>query len=131
MSYKNHINKFQDADAIQAAVNNGNLEKPYVALAETLDYNTKVVFDVDAQDMEFPASGGTSAITITASQDWTITLPAWLSASTLSGNSSQEVTISATTTQQAHEGTISVSAATTAVTINVEQAEPVIDYSTM
>lgn len=132
MSYKNHINKFQDADAIQDAVNNGNLEKPYVALAcNALDFNTKVVFDVDAQDMEFPASGGTSAITITASQDWTITLPAWLSASTLSGNSSQEVTVSATTTQQAHEGTISVSAATTSVTINVEQAEPVIDYSTM
>lgn len=54
MSYKNHINKFQNADAIQAAVNNGNLLKPYVALAgNALDFNTKVVFDVDAQDMEF------------------------------------------------------------------------------
>lgn len=132
MAYKNHIAKYNNSQEIQDAVNNGNLEKPYVALAgNALDFNTKVVFDVDAQDMEFPASGGTSAITITASQDWTITLPAWLSASTLSGNSSQEVTVSATTTQQAHEGTISVSAATTAVTINVEQAEPVIDYSTM
>ena len=134
MSYISHINKYASSQAIQDAVNNGTLANPYVAINDDtglLDWNMKVKFDVDADDMEFPGSGGTSAITITASQDWTITLPAWLSASTLSGNSSQEVTVSATTTQQAHEGTISVSAATTSVTINVEQAEPVIDYSTM
>lgn len=130
MAYKNHIAKYNNSQAIQDAVNNGNLEKPYVALGlDGLDYNTKVVFDVDAQDMEFPASGGTSAITITASQDWTITLPAWLSASTLSGNSSQEVTVSATTTQQAHEGTIRITNGAKTFTVNAEQAEPAIDYS--
>lgn len=44
MSYKNHINKFASAAAIQAAIDNGDLLKPYVALdasAGTLDWNSK------------------------------------------------------------------------------------------
>jgi len=46
MTYENHINKFVDAAAIQAAVDNGDLLKPYVALdvsAGTIDYNTRSV----------------------------------------------------------------------------------------
>lgn len=46
MSYENHINKFVNAAAIQAAIDNGDLVKPYVALdasAGTIDYNTRSV----------------------------------------------------------------------------------------
>ena len=51
MAYKNHIAKYNNSQEIQDAVNNGNLLKPYVALAgNALDFNTKFVFDVDAQD---------------------------------------------------------------------------------
>ena len=134
MSYISHINKYASSQAIQDAVNNGTLANPYVAINDDtglLDWNMKVKFDVDADDMEFPGSGGTSAITITASEPWTVTIPSWLTASSLSGNTRQVVTITAQATQQANEGTIRITNGTKTFTVNAEQAEPAIDYSTM
>lgn len=42
MNYINHINKFGNSQEIQSALDNGSLEKPYVAMtsAGTLDFNT-------------------------------------------------------------------------------------------
>lgn len=42
MDYVNHINKFEDAQAIQAALDAGTLVNPYVAMtsAGTLDFNS-------------------------------------------------------------------------------------------
>ena len=64
MTYENHINKFVDAAAIQAAIDNGDLVKPYVALdasAGTIDYNTRSVTPPSPSPSESESGSGSGS----------------------------------------------------------------------
>lgn len=87
----------------------------------------KLVFEVDTTPIEFLPSGGTKTITITANDDWVMTLPAWLTASSISGTSSTVVTITATQQSEKLTGEITITCEGKEAVIEVVQGE--IDYS--
>lgn len=87
----------------------------------------KLVFEVDTTPIEFLPSGGTQTITITANDDWVMTLPAWLTASSISGTSSTIVTITATQQSEKLTGDITITCGDEEAVIEVVQGE--IDYS--
>ena len=90
-------NLYQGENSVKMMIRNG--EKIYQQL-------TKFVFDVDKDRIEFPASGGTDTLTITANEPWTMTVPAWLTASAVSGRSSATITITSQPTQTSLQGNI-------------------------
>lgn len=87
----------------------------------------KLVFEVGTEYIEFLPSGGTQTITITANDDWVITLPAWLTASSISGTSSTVVTITATQQSGELTGEITITCGGKEAVIEVKQGE--IDYN--
>lgn len=80
-------------------------------------------FDVDTESIEFEYSGSTTTITINASEPWTMTLPEWISASTISGIGSATVTLTTTQnpTEDAQTGSIVITCEGRTITIPVEQ----------
>ena len=87
----------------------------------------KQVFSVDTEYIEFLPSGGTHTITITANDDWVMTLPVWLTASSISGMSSTVVTITATQQSGELTGEITITCGDKEAVIEVVQGEK--DYS--
>lgn len=90
-------NLYQGENSVKMMIRNG--EKIYQQF-------TKIVFDVDKDSIEFPASGGTDTLTITANENWTMTVPAWLTASAVSGRSSATITLTSQPIQETLEGDI-------------------------
>ena len=90
-------NLYQGENSVKMMIRNG--EKIYQQL-------TKFVFDVDKDSIEFPASGGTDTLTITANENWAMTVPAWVSASALSGKTSATITLTSQPTEETLEGDI-------------------------
>ena len=80
-------------------------------------------FEVDTESIEFEYSGSTTTITINASEPWTMTLPEWISASTISGIGSATVTLTTTQNpiQDAQTGSIVITCEGRTITIPVEQ----------
>ena len=90
-------NLYQGENSVKMMIRNG--EKIYQQL-------TKFVFDVDKDSIEFPASGGTDTLTITANENWAMTVPGWISASAVSGRSSATITLTSQPTEEYLEGDI-------------------------
>lgn len=82
----------------------------------------KLVFEVDTTPIEFLPSGGTKTITITANDDWVMTLPVWLTASALSGTTGATITLTAGSTTSEREGNIIITCGNKTHTISVEQS---------
>ena len=82
---------------------------------------TKLVFGVDTDSLIFPLSGGTQTITITANDDWTMTVPNWLTASALSGTTGATITLTASSSQEEKSGSIVISCGDRTHTITVKQ----------
>ena len=80
-------------------------------------------FEVDTESIEFEYSGSTTTITINASEPWTMTLPEWISASTISGTGSATVTLTTiqNPTEDAQTGNIVITCEGRTITIEVEQ----------
>lgn len=80
-------------------------------------------FNVDTDSIEFEYEGSTSTITINASDPWTMTLPEWVTASTISGTGSATVTLTTTQnpTEDAQTGSIVITCEGRTITIPVEQ----------
>ena len=81
----------------------------------------KLVFEVDTDNLKFPISGGTQTITITANDDWVMTIPEWLTASKSSGMSSSTVSLTAGSTETGREGSIVITCGDKTHTIVVKQ----------
>lgn len=111
-------NLYQGENSVKMMIRNG--EKIYQQL-------TKFVFDVDKNSIEFPASGGTDTLTITANEPWTMTVPAWLTASAVSGRSSATITLTSQPTEETLEGDIVITCNGVQKTVSVTAG--VHDYS--
>ena len=90
-------NLYQGENSVKMMIRNG--EKIYQQL-------TKFVFDVDKDSIKFQETGGTDTLTITANENWTMTVPSWLTASAVSGRSSATITLTTQATQETLEGDI-------------------------
>ena len=82
---------------------------------------TKLIFSVDTDELTFSNTGGTKTITITANDDWTMTVPEWLTASALSGTTGATITLTAGSTTSEREGNIIITCGNKTHTISVEQ----------
>ena len=111
-------NLYQGENSVKMMIRNG--EKIYQQL-------TKFVFDVDKDSIEFPASGGTDTLTITANENWAMTVPAWVSASALSGKTSATITLTSQPTEETLEGDIVITCNGVQKTVSV--AAGAHDYS--
>lgn len=111
-------NLYQGENSVKMMIRNG--EKIYQQL-------TKFVFDVDKDSIEFPASGDTDTLTITANENWTMTVPSWLTASAVSGRSSATITITSQPTEETLEGDIVITCNGVQKTVSVTAG--VHDYS--
>lgn len=103
-------NLYQGENSVKMMIRNG--EKIYQQL-------TKFVFEVDKDRIEFPASGGTDTLTITANENWTMTVPSWLTASAVSGRSSATITLTSQPTQTSLQGNIVITCAGIQKTVSV------------
>ena len=88
----------------------------------------KLVFDVDKDSISFEDTGGSTTITITANEKWTMTKPEWITASQTSGFSTATITLSASATETERTGNIVIACGGKTKTISVVQAQ---DYSKM
>lgn len=111
-------NLYQGENSVKMMIRNG--EKIYQQL-------TKFVFDVDKDSIEFPASGGTDTLIITANEPWTMTLPSWLTASAVSGRGSATITLTSQPTEETLEGDIVITCNGVQKTVSVTAG--VHDYS--
>lgn len=82
---------------------------------------TKLVFSVDVDTLSFPVSGGSQTITITANDDWTMTIPEWLTASALSGYTGATITLTAGSTESGRTGNVVISCGGKTHTITAKQ----------
>ena len=82
-----------------------------------------LVFNVDVDSLTFDVTGGTQSINITANDNWTMTLPEWLTASSVSGKSSATVYLTAgeNTGTTPLTGTITISCGGKTKEISVRQ----------
>lgn len=60
----------------------------------------KLTFDVDTDSITFDNTGGTYTINITANEKWTMTVPNWLNASSISGTGNASIIISTNSVPQ-------------------------------
>lgn len=82
----------------------------------------KLTFNVDTDSITFDNTGGTYTINITANEKWTMTIPNWLTASSLSGIGNASIIISTNSVPESKlEGNIIISCANKTHTIDVEQ----------
>ena len=82
----------------------------------------KLVFEVDTDSISFEAEGGTYTITITANDNWIMTVPEWLTASQISGTSNATITLTAPATETDKSGDIVITCGGKEHTIQVEQS---------
>lgn len=82
---------------------------------------TKLVFSVDVDTLFFPVSGGSRTITITANDDWTMTIPEWLTASALSGYTGATITLTASSTESGRTGNVVITCGDKTHTVSVSQ----------
>ena len=88
----------------------------------------KFVFGVDKGSISFEKTGGSTTITITANEKWTMTKPEWITASQTSGFSTATITLSVSATETVRTGDIVIACGGKTKTISVVQAQ---DYSSM
>lgn len=86
----------------------------------------KLVFEVDKDNISFEDIGGSTTITITANDKWTMTKPEWITASQTSGNSTATITLSVSASETQRTGDIVIACDGITKTISVEQG---LDYS--
>lgn len=83
---------------------------------------TKPVFIVDTDSITFDNTGGTYTINITANDDWTMTIPNFVTASSLSGKSNDSIIISTNSVPENKlEGNIIITMGNKSHTIAVTQ----------
>ena len=83
---------------------------------------TKPVFIVDTDSITFDNTGGTYTINITANDDWTMTIPNFVTASSLSGKSNSSIIISTNSVPENKlEGNIIITMGNKSQTIAVTQ----------
>ena len=111
-------NLYQGENSVKMMIRNG--EKIYQQL-------TKFVFDVDKDSIVFQETGSTDTLTITANEPWTMTVPAWVSASAVSGRSSATITLTSQPTEEYLEGDIVITCNGVQKTVSVTAV--VHDYS--
>lgn len=90
---------------------------------------TKLVFSVDTDSVSFPQTGGGRTITITANDNWTMTIPNWITASALSGTTGATITLTAQAAQSTQEGNIVISCGGKTHTIAASQSTGLPDKS--
>lgn len=82
----------------------------------------KLTFDVDTDSITFDNTGGTYTINITANEKWTMTIPNWLTASSLSGTGNASIIISTNSVPESKlEGNIIINCTNKTHTIDVYQ----------
>lgn len=90
-------------------------------------------FDINITEVEMEYTGGTFIVEITANKPWSLTFPEWISASTVSGKSSETITFTVGKNSGDTErvGNISVTCNNIIKQINVTQnyQKTIIDYS--
>lgn len=90
-------------------------------------------FDINITEVEMEYTGGTFTVEITANKPWSLAFPEWISASTVSGKSSETVTFTVGKNSGDTErvGNISVTCNNIIKQINVTQnyQKTIIDYS--
>lgn len=89
---------------------------------------TRLVFNVDTNSLYFDPTGETKTITITANDDWTMTVPEWITASSLSGYTGATISLTAGSTESGRTGNIVITCGGKSHTVSVDQ---VLDYSKM
>lgn len=112
-------NLYHNGEQVKEIIQNGDII--YVGAQ-------KLVFDVDKDNISFEDTGGSTTITITANDKWTMTKPEWITASQTSGTSTATITLSASATETERTGNIVIACGGKTKTISVIQAQ---DYSSM
>lgn len=110
-------NLYHNGEQVKEIIQNGDII--YVGAQ-------KLVFDVDKDSISFEDTGGSTTITITANDKWTMTKPEWITASQTSGTSAATITLSASATETERTGNIVIACGGKTKTISVIQAQ---DYS--
>lgn len=112
-------NLYHNGEQVKEIIQNGDII--YVGAQ-------KLVFDVDKDNISFEDTGGSTTITITANEKWTMTKPEWITASQTSGSSTATITLSVSASETERTGDIVIACGGKTKTISVVQAQ---DYSKM
>ena len=93
----------------------------------------KPVFSVDTNSIEFESSGGTDTFNITANDSWSMTIPNFVTVSSLTGYGNATITVSTTgeTSDTELTGNIVITCGSNTHTIAVKQKAGKPDYSKM
>ena len=106
-------NIYRNGNSVKTMFRNG--QKIYQQLI-------KLIFAVDTDEIIFENSGGTYTINITANERWTMTVPNWLTASSLSGTGNASVILSTNSVPDSKlEGNIIINCADKTHIISVKQ----------
>lgn len=91
----------------------------------------KPVFSVDTNSIEFESSGGTTTFNITANDSWNMTIPSFVTVSSLTGYGNATITVSTTgeTSDTELTGNIVITCGSNTHTIAVKQKSANPDYS--